>query len=263
VRGSKCEWHEDEDYLREEDQGQVTIELRYVAPVGAPPQTTISRVVINPANAFTYQGSLIDLQGRPNAVGTRAVAMSCERRIATTPVDTDGLSVLAPPATITVMTTSGTITRSLTTRLAAPPPTPLRDPIGTIIAFSGTRAEAEAQQPFGWQVSDGHTINDALAGNYNGRSTPDLRDKFVMGAPDYVIGNFGGKKAHVIDDRTVSVTANSFTDPSTNHGPRMGGPDVGEGWGNYHRLISSGTVSGTTVPTIPPYFTVIYLIKVR
>jgi len=44
--------------FREEDQGQVTIELRYVAPVGAPPQTTINNIVISPANAFTCEGRM-------------------------------------------------------------------------------------------------------------------------------------------------------------------------------------------------------------
>src|ERR1051325_488 len=55
--------------FREEDQGQVTLELRYVAPVGAPPQTTINNIVISPTNAFTCQGPMWDLKGQANGVG--------------------------------------------------------------------------------------------------------------------------------------------------------------------------------------------------
>jgi hypothetical protein len=247
--------------FREEDQGQVTIEVRYVAPVGAAPQTTINKIVLTPLDAFKCQGPLWDLQGKANGVGTNAVAMSCERKIATTPFSSGGQSILAGPNTIAVLTTSGTLTRSLTTILAAPPPTPLNIPIGTIIAFSGTMAEAETQKQFGWWVCNGQTVNDPLATSYNGKAVPNLLDKFLEGSTQS--GGAGGASKFTVDLKDpIESRSYGFNGPTINMDPRVV-VSSSLSWVNGTPIASRGNLPKFDVPTVPPFYSVIYLVKVR
>jgi hypothetical protein len=248
--------------FREEDQGQVTIEVRYVAPVGAQPQTTIDKIVLTPADSFKCQGPLWDLQGKPNGVGTNAVAMSCERKIATTPFSLGGLSVLAGPNTIAVLITSGTLTRSLTTILAAPPPTPLNIPVGTVIAFSGTMADAEAQKQFGWWVCDGRTVDDPLATTYHGKSIPNLSDRFLAGSGES--GKTGGAARVTIDLKDKPVESHTYNFGGT---PITMDPRVivwnDQSWPTGAPILSKGLVPPFDVTIMPPFYSVIYLVKVR
>lgn len=251
--------------FRESDQGQITIEIRYVAPVGAPPQTTVNKIVLAPADCFTCSGPLWDSQGKVNAVGTQAVAMSCTRKMQTTPTNFNGLSVLAVPSTITIMTTAGTVNRSMGPLLAAPPSTPLKIPIGTVISFAGTTEQALTQRQFGWWICDGSTINDPLADpSFKNKSTPDLKDRFLMGSMEE--GQKGGSTSYSIPAQSipVSVVAGDFVVPADANIPALG-PHNGSGFGNFHRIRSAGTVpvAGANVATVPPFYTVIYLVKVR
>lgn len=245
--------------FREEDQGEMTIELRYVAPPGAPPQLTVADVVIQPDSSFTCRGPLNVTQGTLK-VGTETVGMSCARRIASSPFTFNGRQVLAKPATVTVLTTSGTITRSMAAIYAAPPPTPLVIPVGTVLAFSGTMHEAEAQEQFGWWVADGRTISDPQS-SLNGTTTPDLRSHFLMGS-DTVRQN-GGSASFAIPDQVVHSHTNGQFGPPMIYGDPFTHMQGSHGWTTDAAIYSEGTWSGLKVPTLPPYFTVVYLVKVK
>lgn len=248
--------------FREVDQGQITIELRYVAPVGAPPQTTINNIVLSPADSFQCAGPLWDVKGQPNAVGTQSVAMSCTRNIASAPFNHNSQSVLAKANTITVMTTSGTVNRSLAPIIAAPPPTALVVPVGTIVAFSGTMAQATAQRQFGWWVCDGQsTVNDPLADvAWRNKVTPDLKNRFIIGS--LTASNVGGSSTITIPSKHVEVKGTGFYDPQGNYPPMMGPPPQAT-WGTYHPVKSEGDIPSFSVEYLPPFYSVIYLVKVK
>jgi hypothetical protein len=248
--------------FREVDQGQITIELRYVAPVGAPPQTTINDIVLSPTDAFQCSGPLWDLKGQSNAVGTQSVAMSCTRNIAAAPFNNNGQTILAKANTITIMTTSGTVNRSLAPIIAAPPPVPLILPIGTIIAFSGTMAQATAQRQFGWWVCDGQTtINDPLADvAWRNKQTPDLKNRFIMGS--LTATSTGGAAAVTIPTKHIEVKGTGFYPAQGNYPPMMG-PPPNSTWGTFHPVKSEGDLPSFSVEYVPPFYSVIYLVKVK
>lgn len=72
--------------------------------------------------------------------------------------------------------------------------------IGTIVIWSGTKDNI----PSGWQLCDGT----------NG--TPDLRDKFVLGAgEEFAVGNAGGEKEHTLTpNETASKSVNAVVSGS-------------------------------------------------
>ena len=248
--------------FREEDQAQMTLELRYVAPVGAPPQTTIRDIAITPSGAFVCSGPMWSLKGKENGVGTSLVSMSCARNVNSVPFDYQGRRVLATPSTITVMTDAGNITRSMTAITAVPPPTPLHIPVGTIIAFSGTMADAQDQQRHGWWICDGRSVQDPLAGPYHGKQTPNLSDRFLRGSAT-VANIAGGKSHHDIAPARVKVWVTGWDDQrAAVTDPRLGIWNS-QTWVQTSPLISEGTLPGISVPTIPPFHTVLYLVKVK
>ncbi|SDM69549.1 hypothetical protein SAMN05660642_03070 [Geodermatophilus siccatus] len=136
-------------------------------------------------------------------------------------------------------------------------------PIGTIVPFSGSLAEAEAKREHGWWMCDGRLITDPSS-PLTGRNTPDLRDRFLMGSghpPAFPPGGRGGGTQATVPDREVWVTSDWFTAevrPNTPVGVR-----VGEEWIDRHHITSRGIVPGATVQTVPPFTAVIYLVKVR
>jgi hypothetical protein len=80
-------------------------------------------------------------------------------------------------------------------------------PIGSIVAWGGTIASI----PTCWALCDGSTVN--------GNLTPNLVDKFILGAGGAITpGNFGGAKTHdhggVVGGTAISVSQM----PSHNHG---------------------------------------------
>lgn len=247
--------------FREDDQGQITVELRYVAPPGAPPQTTINKIVSSPADAFACSGPLWDLQGKPNMVGTQTVAMSCDRKL-TAPFTYNNLTLRAMPNTITVMTTAGTLTRNMTYVLAGPPATPITLPIGTIISFHGTMADAVAQRQNGWWVCDGTVVNDPLADPaYRNQATPKLTDRFLLAATQ--AGQVGGKKSYDIPTQTIHSHTNGGFGPPQIYGDPFTHMQGSHSWTTDASIYSEGDWSGVNVPTLPPYYSVIYLIKVK
>jgi hypothetical protein len=135
-------------------------------------------------------------------------------------------------------------------------------PIGTVIAFYGTLMEAQNQQPNGWWICDGqHTVNDP-ASPWNGKPTPDLRKTFVRGADNNLVGTKGGSATYTIPDQTIQSHTTGFGLPQIYCDPftHMQGAHT---WDTDDSIYSEGTYKGPTVPTVPPFLDLIYLIKIK
>jgi len=105
-------------------------------------------------------------------------------------------------------------------------------PSGVILLWSGSIASI----PAGWALCNG------------GNSTPDLRDRFLVGAGStYAVNATGGSANAVVVQHTHTATS-SVTDPGHNHSN-----------GNFNRLLQvdgSGTVTSTNFdPTEPNVLT--------
>jgi hypothetical protein len=134
-------------------------------------------------------------------------------------------------------------------------------PVGTVIAFWGSPQEALAQKVNGWWIADGTPVTDAQS-TWNGKATPKLTGYFLRGAIS--IGNPGGADSFTIPDQPItSHTTGGFGAPMV-HGPpethMKGGP---EAFSDESSLCSKGSWLHQDVPTIPAFYPVIYLIKVR
>ena len=107
---------------------------------------------------------------------------------------------------------------------------------GSILIWSGAIVDI----PAGWYLCDGN----------NG--TPDLRDKFVIGAGStYAVGANGGANSHTHD----------FTSAGHVH-PLSGGMGIAGG-PNYSDNSDSAVVTGTTDAgsSLPPYLALAYIMK--
>lgn len=109
-------------------------------------------------------------------------------------------------------------------------------PSGIITIWSGTIADI----PSGWHICDG------TAG------TPDLRDKFIVGAGDaYNPGDAGGSTTHI----------HPYSSAPHTHGFAAGfGIAAGI---DYDPTLTSRVVSGTTDTgsSLPPYYALAYMMK--
>jgi microcystin-dependent protein len=130
-------------------------------------------------------------------------------------------------------------------------------PIGCIILWSGSSSAI----PDGWALCDGQS--------HNGRTTPDLRDRFVVGAGGaYNVGNKGGENTHKL---TVSEM------PSHNHSYNFTGADLKGSWDNdnyffdrsEHYPNNNNTAytdyTGGNQPheNRPPFYALCYIMRVR
>jgi len=136
-------------------------------------------------------------------------------------------------------------------------------PSGVIVIWSG----ASSAIPSGWYLCNGT----------NG--TPDLRDRFVVGAGStYVVGNTGGSKDAVVVSHTHTATS-TVSDPGHSHSLNIApniirnGGDERDGAGNagsstngattgitVSTSIDSSGVSGTNA-NLPPYYALCYIMK--
>ena len=109
---------------------------------------------------------------------------------------------------------------------------------GIIVIWSGAIVDI----PDGWTLCDGN----------NG--TPDLRDRFVVGAGDtYAVDETGGSVAHT----------HTFTSDGHSHILQDGSDFAGPGGSD--EVTTTDNDSGTTDPTdhLPPYFALAYIMKVN
>ena len=160
---------------------------------------------------------------------------------------------LAPTATAATNTTQLATTEFVTTAVTAAMPS------GGIILWSGSAATI----PTGWLLCNGSS------------STPDLRDRFVVGAGStYAVNATGGSANAVVVSHTHTATV---TDPGHNHTVTIT-PISDSGSGSPSRMTDSGSTTTSTASTgisvtnatagvsgtnanLPPYYALCYIMK--
>ena len=162
---------------------------------------------------------------------------------------------LAPTATAATNTTQLATTEFVTTAISA------SFPSGGIIIWSGSAATI----PTGWLLCNGSS------------STPDLRDRFVVGAgTTYAVNDTGGSANAVVVSHTHTATV---TDPTHTHtygsGSRVqGGNDNGVFYDGQNSAAHTTTAASTgisvtnatagvsgTNANLPPYYALCYIMK--
>jgi hypothetical protein len=135
---------------------------------------------------------------------------------------------------------------------------------GMIMLWSGSSATI----PSGWLLCDGSS------------STPDLRNRFVVGATStYAVGATGGSADAIVVSHTHTATV---TDPTHTHSSTNGLPIVTSGGGTGGTIATGGvSVSGSSVTSsstgitvtnsttgasgtnanLPPYYALCYIMK--
>lgn len=174
---------------------------------------------------------------------------------------------------------SVTGTTTLTGTTAAPTPSASDDstkiattafvrdiiPSGVIVMWSGSVATI----PSGWYLCDGNN------------STPDLRNRFIVGAGStYSVAGTGGSADAIVVSHAHTATS-TVTDPTHQHisyGTAGGGyptgvlgPSSGNSNGNYSTVAASTGISvSTSISTtgssgtnanLPPYYALAYIMK--
>jgi hypothetical protein len=136
-------------------------------------------------------------------------------------------------------------------------------PSGGIIIWSGSAAAI----PTGWVLCNGSN------------STPDLRDKFVIGAGStYAVGDTGGSANAIVVAHTHTATS-TVTDPGHTHladqpFAASTGANGGSSFGQGSNRATGSAVTGITVATtnastgssgtnanLPPYYALCYIMK--
>ena len=146
-------------------------------------------------------------------------------------------------------------------------------PLGGIIMWSGTIANI----PTGWALCDGTTVN--------GRATPDLRSRFIVGATSdastgvtfnvttgattgaYAVGNTGGETAHQLTIAELASHDHSYSDTT---GTGNGGGNSGPNNPGTITSVSQSTSSKTTGAqgssnfheNRPPFFALAFIMRV-
>ena len=161
---------------------------------------------------------------------------------------------LAPTASSGTSTTQVATTAFVATAVAA------AFPSGGIIIWSGSAASI----PSGWYLCNGSN------------STPDLRDKFVVGAGStYAVADTGGSANAIVVSHTHTATVtdpghahsySAFIDGSLGHGGGATTNDapVSQTTGSNTTGVTVGistTGSSATNANLPPYYALCYIMK--
>jgi hypothetical protein len=138
-------------------------------------------------------------------------------------------------------------------------------PSGGIIIWSGSSAAI----PSGWYLCDGNN------------STPDLRNRFVVGATDtYNVGDTGGSKDAIVVShthtgttvgagshnhsylRSASTGANQYSDHGGSDTPLGRESSTTGSVGDHtHTFTTNSTGSSGTNANLPPYYALCYIMK--
>ena len=144
-------------------------------------------------------------------------------------------------------------------------------PIGGIILWSGASAEI----PDGWTLCDGSTVN--------GHPTPNLRDRFVVGAGGaYAVGATGGSNQVTLSTGQMPVHGHPYKDAyyieayGPDHSPSGGGSTAvgskitgSDGTDNdnqyfYWRAMTTDNAgNGESHENRPPYYALCYIMRVK
>jgi hypothetical protein len=160
-----------------------------------------------------------------------------------------------PTASAGASTTQLATTAFVTTAIAAA--TAALVPAGMIMIWSGSVGSI----PTGWTLCNGSN------------STPDLRDKFVIGAGNsYAVGGTGGSANAVVVSHTHTLTdpghAHSYSQPTFTGTNSQSGGGVNQfsggaattGSNTTGITIASAGVSGNNA-NLPPYYALCYIMK--
>jgi microcystin-dependent protein len=158
----------------------------------------------------------------------------------------------------------GIADNSITTAKLDPTVSGALVPVGGIIMWSGAVA------PTGWQLCNNTLIT---SGTLIGQYTPNLQDKFIVGAGSaYTVSATGGSA-----DATLVSHSHTITDPGHNHNIAYG--NYGAGLGRNQRI---GQAGGGPIPTdtqttgitidpvgssatnanLPPYYALAFIMRV-
>lgn len=122
-------------------------------------------------------------------------------------------------------------------------------PAGCIVMWSG----AVSNIPDGWHLCDGT----------NG--TPDLRDRFVVGAGNaYTPGATGGNAQVTLTKEQLpehTHTYNKSSGKKSSYGMSNGGKEITE-FGSSTYTDSGSTGSGQAVDILPPYYALCYIMRI-
>lgn len=224
------------------------------APSPAPPGLT--------RTPETWELSLAQISVAAGATMVQAANITDERRDATLcgwacatylpssqleitgPVDMQGkvLTGLPAPGIPTAATTKAYVDSEITTATVAQVNAIV--PVGVILLWSGSIASI----PPGWALCDGT----------NG--TPDLRDRFVVGAGSaYAVGATGGEATHTLTTDEMPTHAHSYTVISGQGGTiAMSGGTI---YGSYPATTGSAG-GGQPHENRPPYYALAYIMRV-
>lgn len=121
---------------------------------------------------------------------------------------------------------------------------------GMIIMWYGN----SAQIPDGWALCDGQV--------YNGVQTPDLRDRFVVGAgSSYNLNATGGEATHTLTIDEMPSHSHSFTHENTS---AYTGTGIAGGLTTAdHTTITSLTGGNNAHENRPPYHALYYIMRVK
>jgi microcystin-dependent protein len=132
-------------------------------------------------------------------------------------------------------------------------------PIGGIIMWSGSVTNI----PAGWALCNGQTVN--------GRATPDLRDRFVVGAGStYAAGATGGNASITLSVAQLPPHNHSFSDAYLSFGSAIQSglayvqnPLGGIGAPYTFQSTTAATGSGAAIDIRPLYYSLGYIMRVQ
>lgn len=205
---------------------------------------TAGKLMVNDA-AVAYAGGSVTLDAGSafdrydlitiSATGALAATKGTEaKKCPAQPANTCLIAIVRVPAGAAVVATGNVIEASVTVKGWTPP--------GGIIEWSGAVTDIWP----GWALCDGS----------NG--TPDLRDRFVVGAGGgYAVGATGGEATHTLTISEIPAHSHSYSAITGDGGSIAGGSSV---YGSY--LRSTGSAGGGAAhENRPPFYALAYIMR--
>jgi len=178
------------------DNGTVSISVRYTLPVATDKYPAFSGFVVFPKDSYKCEGALSKMKDGAK-FSSNEVAMLCERNTAIKETTTaDGQVLLLPAASISVQTTAGTITRHVAPLYKNPPALPQR--LGDIVSSMLDEGTFISVNGNGWVLADGRPVSGTDYAKLVSPTVPDLRGVYLRGknySRDKAKGNADGDLA--------------------------------------------------------------------